>query len=577
VLIVIDRTIESAVLAETGEVLCASKVFKTEESAYRWREQYQTGNAKFYCQECGGELGVSSNKTDAGFRTHYFFHKRGGTGCVLDSRVPNKNTREINRVLGFRESARHKQLKRELSTRLKKTKGVKKSSVKEEKWIIINDRLERRPDVSCIYNEKEIVFEIQLSVLPLKYMLQRHVFYRDQGIYLIWLLEDFDPKSKSIFIIDVQYLHKHQNFFRLDESKMDFHLICKYKQVFLNKAKDVAVHTQWTERSIAWDRIQFDETNHQVFHYNFVKELREKESQKEEYLLKLEKERQERIKRDEEKVEANHLHSINEQVQDFLSDLKELFSNNSFTLYGQLNEKSLKIGREVMRGVSAGINLDAILKDNKYPFLIDLLLKPKLEKRSYFLKLVFESHWIHFDVHMGGNKDFTLLQALLNDDDIHGLRFTLIKSLFKKRYKATVQEREEIKSMANSEFIDINYKRTLLLILHFCDTNWSDIEELDKKEMLFFGLLSLKKRELYGFSKKQGINWLINYLIDHHSENGDVLLKAIDTYCEESTIKSKKSTTDKVSMLRERVLFDSKNSSWLRILQNNLSELGFKL
>ena len=63
---------------------------------------------------------------------------------------------------------------------------------------IIKENGKRKPDVYCKFQDKELVFEIQLSDLSLNYILNRYEFYRRNGIYLIWILDKFDIHNQEL-------------------------------------------------------------------------------------------------------------------------------------------------------------------------------------------------------------------------------------------------------------------------------------------------------------------------------------------------------------------------------------------
>src|SRR5690606_16056175 len=124
----------------------------------------------------------------------------------------------------------------------------------------------RRPDVYCKYKETELVFEIQLSPLPLRYLLDRHNFYKGKGIYLIWILDNFDVHGQSSTEKDIKYLNAYHNYFTLDESAAangSFRLLCDFKNPKIHKERSVI--SPWTKKSVSLGEIKYCKDSCQIY------------------------------------------------------------------------------------------------------------------------------------------------------------------------------------------------------------------------------------------------------------------------------------------------------------------------
>src|SRR5258705_11193250 len=215
----------------SGEVLDADMVFANNKDAFGIRQQYHKKELLPICCECDQDLTVSGSKLD---RLH-FKHKPGHTYCILtDEDISPQEHEKLNEILRCKESDRHKQLKNKIGSLLHKVDWVDKSSIAIDNKFIFRGNDKKRPDVYCKYNDKELVFEIQLSNLSLGYILSRYEFYKKHGMYLIWILDNFDIHNQGTLEKDIKYLTKYENFFKLDENISDtLNLECEYKDVYL--------------------------------------------------------------------------------------------------------------------------------------------------------------------------------------------------------------------------------------------------------------------------------------------------------------------------------------------------------
>jgi competence CoiA-like predicted nuclease len=236
-----DRLIRLAFDKISKSNVDANELFDTKKDAFEIRKQSSRDEFDFFCKECDQPLEISTSKYD---RLH-FKHVKGAEYCILkDEDLSPEEREKFTLNLKFKESDRHKFLKNRVAELLQKTVGVETSSIYVDDKFIIKGNEKRRPDVHCVFENKEI-FEIQLSNLSLRYILSRYDFYQKNGIYLIWILDDFDIHGQAQMERDIKYLNKYQNFFKLDESHREFKLTCDYKYAFLNQ--DNIVLTPWTK------------------------------------------------------------------------------------------------------------------------------------------------------------------------------------------------------------------------------------------------------------------------------------------------------------------------------------------
>lgn len=261
-----ERSIKIAFNRISGELVEADELFRNSKEAFAIRRQFHLNEIELFCFECGQKLEVATSKHN---RLH-FRHVKHADFCILkDQNLTTAEIEEFNEIYRLKESERHKQLKAIIAERLTRHPGVEVESIFIDNKFIVRGDEKRRPDVYCKYDNKELVFEIQLSQLSLRYILNRFEFYKKNGIYLIWILDNFNlhRQKPSQLERDIKYLTKYQNFFKLDEVSQDFKLSCEYKFPFLTE--DNKLLNKWKNQSVSLNELSFDSIDYQIYYYNF--------------------------------------------------------------------------------------------------------------------------------------------------------------------------------------------------------------------------------------------------------------------------------------------------------------------
>jgi competence CoiA-like predicted nuclease len=328
-----DRSIKIAFDKTSGEILEADEVFDIKTDAFEIRKKYHEKNLILSCCECEQDLMVSGSKYD---RLH-FKHKPGHGYCILaDGKLTPQEHERFTEILKAKESDRHKELKNKIGEQLKSVKGVDINSIAIDDKFIIKEKGKRRPDVYCKFHDKEIVFEIQLSDLSLGYILSRYEFYKEHGMYLIWILDNFDIQNQGTLERDIKYLTIYQNFFKLDEQSDSLKLECEYKYPFLTD--DNKLLTKWLKKSVSLSELKYDSEVFQAYYYNFGDNKTKTETlqrKKAEEIKEAERKRLEKLKLDNATNRAKHLRDLvadfrKRKIQNFSSIIDELDELDEF-------------------------------------------------------------------------------------------------------------------------------------------------------------------------------------------------------------------------------------------------------
>lgn len=500
-----ERSIKIALNKASGEILDADEVFDIKTDAFEIRKKYHEKKLILSCCECEQDLMVAGSKYD---RLH-FKHMPGHNYCILaDGRLTPKEHGQFTEILKKKESHRHKELKNKIGELLKSVKGVDPDSTAIDDKFIIKKDGKRRPDVYCKFQDKEIVFEIQLSDLSLGYILSRYEFYKEHRIYLIWILDNFDIHNQGTLERDIKYLTKYHNFFKLDEQSESFKLECEYKYPFLTE--DNILLTKWLKKSVALNELKYDNEVFQAYFYNFgdnktKTETLQKKKAKE--IKETERKRLEKIKLDNATNQANHLRNLvadyrKKKILNFSSIIDEL---------EDMDEFEIKILNEVL-------NLKGKIIDNKPP-IIKWIDEAKQEDVP-FLEFILGTNKIELEINVSDNYNKTALQAILLNNFIH--KTLPIKSLFKAGYNLTNNDREFLKKMQETQKGAIADAH----IYKFCNSlkDRNLVDDVFNFSKLLFIIESAKQGEMiyYNFTGNKWISFA-NNAIQYYSEYWEYL------------------------------------------------------
>lgn len=500
-----DRSIKIAFDKTSGKILEADEVFDIKTDAFEIRKKYHEKNLALSCCECEQDLMVSGSKYD---RLH-FKHKPGHSYCILaDGQLTPQDHERFTEMLIAKESDRHKELKNKIGELLKSFNGVDLNSIAIDNKFIVKQNGKRRPDVYCKFEDKEIVFEIQLSDLSLGYILSRYEFYKKHGMYLIWILDNFDVRNQGTLERDIKYLTKYQNFFKLDEKSESLKLECEYKLVYLTN--DNKLLTEWHKKSISLNELKYDNEVFQAYYYNFSDNKTKTESlqkKKAEEIKETERTRFEKLRLDNAKSKANHVRNLiadfrKRKIQNFNSVIEEL---------EEMDEFEIKILNEVL-------NLKGKVVENKPP-LIKWINEAKQED-VVFLEFILGTDKIELEIDKTDELERTALQAIILNNNIHNS--LPIKSLFKAGYRLTEKDLFFLEQLQNTE-------KDLLADLHIYKlssklTERSLVDDVFYFSKLLFIIESARQDELiyYNFTGNKWISFA-NNAIQYYSEYWEYL------------------------------------------------------
>lgn len=494
---IFERTIKEAFDKVSGEILNADEVFDDTKDAFLMRKQFHKDEIELFCLECQQKLNVSTSKYD---RLH-FKHNPNANFCLLkDGKLSPDETEKIYAIYRSKESERHKYLKNKIGNKLSQLGDV--SNVQIDDKFIFDDNGKRKPDVYCKYLDKEIVFEIQLSDLSLRYIISRHEFYQSKGIYLIWILDNFNVEGRKQTERDIKYLTEYQNFFEFDEHSEQFRLICKYKFPLVTEQNKLL--TKWKNKSIALSQIKFDKVTKQAYYFDF--DGKTKKKKQEQLQREWELEEQEKLAQKELKKK-----SATEKSKDIIKTLRKNWKSKSF-FYGQVKREI-----EILNHYELSIlNNSEAFKVNKGQPKIHHWFKIAKEEHIHFLFFILECDQLKIDYNAVSDDNKTIIQTLIENKSLPSKGY-LLKQILKKGYIFKESDSQHLNGLQlQPKEIEAN---KILCQLSTKILDKSLIDDLFEHTSLICTIESAKRNKIVGFG------WQENQWIAFANN-------AIHSYCE---------------------------------------------
>lgn len=239
----IQRTIETILNLQTGEVLDVKDIFRDplvrEAEIFQLRSQIQEQvhkkEAVYVCIFCKQSIGIRGhiNRKD-----YYLTHTFRSDDCII--KTNHHLTEEQIRCIkynGEKESDLHNDLKNQIAYYLELDDNVIAVHTEKVYKDLAISREWKKPDVMAEFADKKVAFELQLSTTFLSVIVSRTIFYRERGIFLIWIFPNFSLESHlQQFTQKDVYYNNSFNVYVFDEhaqekSKTEKRLIlrCYYK------------------------------------------------------------------------------------------------------------------------------------------------------------------------------------------------------------------------------------------------------------------------------------------------------------------------------------------------------------
>lgn len=240
-------------------------------------ERVQANNPLHACNSCGQPVVFRCHRLQHnGKHTFYFKHIFSSGDCPIktDSTLTKDEIRCM-KYNGAKESRTHFEIKNYLAEQLRKDDRFTQVEVEpvikgtgswSKEW--------KKPDVSALFNGKQVVFEIQLSTTFLDVIVSREVFYLNQGTPVFWIFNNLSPKSARAAEKDVFFNNK-SNALSINEKSKELSLnhgrlvfIGHFKRPYFDPKTDT-IEEIWDEMPVKFDDIKLDPLTHKPYFISF--------------------------------------------------------------------------------------------------------------------------------------------------------------------------------------------------------------------------------------------------------------------------------------------------------------------
>jgi competence CoiA-like predicted nuclease len=268
------RTITEVIDYNSEKIIKADEFFGGDTSdIFKQRNKLQEAiksNEKLWvCPFCRRPI-IIRGKRD-GERSLHFSHVADRLDCPYKNGIKYTDE-QIRRMKynGQKESPKHYFLKNKIAELL--LRDPRFSEIKIDKRFEGICNYWRKPDVSAVFQNKRIVFELQLTTTFLSVIVGRNIFYKNNETYIIWLFNNRRNNIRNMRFMEKDIFYpNHHNAFFIDENSddIDFSLICGYEKPIIDNG---GIKNIWQTHNINFSDLTFDD-KFQVYWFNYEKEL----------------------------------------------------------------------------------------------------------------------------------------------------------------------------------------------------------------------------------------------------------------------------------------------------------------
>lgn len=215
------RTLKRAIRLEDMSIISSDDLLAMHDDKYQAlrREATRANNnniSVFVCEKCGHSVYAPMEPITK--KPYWKHHKATPIGCPWWT----GSARSVDQVSagqfnGAQESPLHNKIKHLLAEILNNDPLTKQGSVVIDQYYIAQEG-RKKPDIFVEYDNRKIVFEIQLSTTQIPIIVHREDFYFNNNINIIWVtwsFEDVDFSRMRQSFKDIFFSHN-KNIFSID-------------------------------------------------------------------------------------------------------------------------------------------------------------------------------------------------------------------------------------------------------------------------------------------------------------------------------------------------------------------------
>jgi len=240
------------------------------------RESLKTKKPLFACALCSVPVYAVASP-----EKHFFFrHSVEDGSCPAQTRHGLSQSDILARKYhGLRESEAHKRIKRLIERSLIGDPSFVPESIQQEtRWRASGDpKSWRQPDVQATRGDQRFAFEVQLSTTFLGVVVERRLFYRDEGATLIWVLGRFEPDYRRLTVDDLLFSNNSNILVvddettRVSEDTRCFQVRCFYRRPVRD---GLAIRDQWEEKLIRFAELTIEVPQQRAYYFDYDGEAR---------------------------------------------------------------------------------------------------------------------------------------------------------------------------------------------------------------------------------------------------------------------------------------------------------------
>lgn len=317
-----NRTIESVTNLDTGKTIYANDFFNENENIiWNYREKCQDAiQGKrppfLVCDTCGQLIQISGGKGVNGKIT-YFKHLKDSNYCPIKTDTKLSKPEILRgKFNGQKEGYLHIETKKIITQFLTfnkiENKGISLVEVEKINRNVRNYFEWKKPDITSIFFNKNLVFEIQLSTTFLDVICERQHFYRENKIFILWVFRNFEIESdkqrftqkdvfysnnRNAFIIDEEAI-------KLSENNRDLYLLCQYQKPILDREELIY---NWESKYIRLSDLTFDEITYKVYYFDVTREENKVNAEINNRINEKKEKERERIREYEKNIQAQEI------------------------------------------------------------------------------------------------------------------------------------------------------------------------------------------------------------------------------------------------------------------------------
>ncbi|ARP98109.1 DUF6035 family protein [Pseudorhodoplanes sinuspersici] len=241
----------------------------------RIRESLKTQNPLFACALCCASVYAVASPE----KRFFFRHSVEDGSCPAQTRHGLSQSDILARKYhGLRESEAHKKIKRLIERSLAADPSFAPESIQQEtRWRASSDpKSWRQPDVQATRGDQRFAFEVQLSTTFLGVVVERRLFYRDEGATLVWILGRFEPDYRRLTVDDLLFSHNSNILVvdnettKLSEDTSCFHVRCFYRKPVRD---GLGIRDQWEEKLIRFSELTIEVPQQRAYYFDYDSEV----------------------------------------------------------------------------------------------------------------------------------------------------------------------------------------------------------------------------------------------------------------------------------------------------------------